>query len=211
MKRLVTAAVRAEQWCPPRLLCEASGDAGRDDAWQVVEQWVRSYLCRPHPELGRGGAVCPFTVRAVRRRTLYGVVWPHLVDEVGDMTAIMGRYALWFDRFGEDADAERALLVAFPALPPSRHVPLIEGTQRALKTSLAWRGLMIGEFHDGPPPTPGVRNPAFRPLRSPVPLLALRRMVRPDHLFLAQAPEHRAAYQARFPHQAPTGAAGGRP
>ncbi|MDI3403254.1 DUF6875 domain-containing protein [Streptomyces cavernicola] len=190
--------MKVEQWCAPRLLSEHQGDAWGDGVWQALEQWVREYLCHSHPDLGRDGPVCPYTVRALEREALYGVVWPYPVSEVGELTRIMRGYVHWFDR-SCGADADHALLAAFPTVPRSRQAELIEGTQRQLKTSVAQQGLMIGEFHDGPPSAPGVRNPAFRPLRSPVPLLAVRHMVRSDHVFLDRTPEHRAAYRAHFP------------
>jgi hypothetical protein len=55
---------------------------------------------------------------------------------------------------------------------------------------------MIGEFHCLNL-TPGLHNKDFFPLRSPVPLLALRAMVESDLLFLAQpgdAPARQAQY-----------------
>jgi hypothetical protein len=42
---------------------------------------------------------------------------------------------------------------------------------------------MLGEFHPFSP-TPGLRNSHFRPLRSPVPLLAIRHIVESDVDFL---------------------------
>jgi hypothetical protein len=57
---------------------------------------------------------------------------------------------------------------------------------------------MIGEFHPGPPPAPGLWNADFRPMRSPLPLLAVRHMVAADTPFLRGDPEHLAAYRRRF-------------
>ena len=42
---------------------------------------------------------------------------------------------------------------------------------------------MLGEFHNRTE-TPGLHNPQFRPLRSPIPLLAIRFMVESDLPFL---------------------------
>ncbi|MFJ3584661.1 DUF6875 domain-containing protein [Streptomyces sp. NPDC090127] len=198
----MTSSVKADRWCAPRPLGGCPGAAAVDGSWRVLEEWVRDYLCRPHPDLGRRGPVCPYTRRAMEQGALYGVLWPHPVGGPQDMTMVMQPYVQWFERrCGEASD--HALLVGFPALPAREWAPVIEGAQRLLKPSLVRQGLMIGEFHDGPPSAPGVRNPAFRPLSSPLPLLALRRMVRSDGVFLADDPEHRAAYRARFPHALP--------
>jgi hypothetical protein len=57
-------------------------------------------------------------------------------------------------------------------------------------------GLMLGEFHANNE-SPGLRNPDFRPLRSPIPMLAIRHMVDSDLPFLIRetyAPEERSAF-----------------
>ena len=73
-----------------------------------------------------------------------------------------------------------------------------------LKREDVRKGLMIGEFHDGPPPKPGLWNPDFRPLRSPVPLLAIRHMVPTDFPFLRDDDTTVAAYLQRFGDRVPT-------
>jgi hypothetical protein len=73
----------------------------------------------------------------------------------------------------------------------------IDNLQRSLKDRFVREGLMIGQFH----PTcdePGVWNQSFRPLRSPIPLLAIRTMVVYDMPFLLGSQAHLGAYLARF-------------
>ena len=58
------------------------------------------------------------------------------------------------------------------------------------------RGMMLGEFHSMND-SPGLRNPEFRPLRSPVPMLAIRLMVESDLPFMTRDQytyEERAAF-----------------
>ena len=31
------------------------------NAWETFKSWVLTFLSKPHPDLGRKGAVCPFT------------------------------------------------------------------------------------------------------------------------------------------------------
>ncbi|GAB2966772.1 DUF6875 domain-containing protein [Saccharothrix stipae] len=164
----------------------------------VPVEWVRDYLCRPHPQLGRPGPVCPYVPAAVAARSLWTVVVTRRPDHVDDLVATMGWYRDWFTATTDPGDVRQALLVVFPGLRPDR-VGLIEQAQRRCKTAFVRAGLMIGEFHGGPPAAGGVRNPAFRPLRSPVPLLAVRRMVASDLPFLSTDPRHVAAYRAAFP------------
>jgi len=73
---------------------------------------------------------------------------------------------------------------------------LIDDAQNELKASFVDVGLMLGEFHSENE-SPGLRNPEFRPLRSPVPMLAIRHMVESDLPFLRRsidAPSVRASY-----------------
>ncbi|XVS62117.1 DUF6875 domain-containing protein [Actinosynnema sp. CA-299493] len=160
-----------------------------------LDRWAREYLCQSHLQLGRSGPVCPYVPRALEAGTLWAAVIAHRVREVDDVVGVMGHYRDWFTARTDPSEIHHALLVVFTALDPHE----VERAQRRAKTSFARAGLMIGEFHDGPPAAGGIRNPAFRPLRSPLPLLAVRRMVTTDLPFLTDAPEHLTAYHSRFP------------
>ncbi|MEV6581268.1 DUF6875 domain-containing protein [Streptomyces sp. NPDC051582] len=195
------SSVRSDPGRTPRPLGGSPGAATCAETWRALHEWVLQYLCRPHPQLGRPGAVCPYTRRALETGRLHVLVWPWPVPDTQALTEIMNKWADWFERVCGDDDGQ-ALLVAFPALPRPSARRLIEGAQLLLKTPLAQRGLMVGEFHDGPPPAHGVRNPGFRPFHSPVPLLALRRMIRPDLVFLRDDRAQHAAYRTRFPDSA---------
>ena len=109
----------------------------------------------------------------------------------------MRTYRRWFEQAW--LSGHHALMVLFPAVGPHDVPWVIDAPQRHLKTEFVERGLMVGEFHAGPPMAAGLHNPRFRPLRSPVPLLAIRAMVPTDLPFLLGDPRHRAAYEARFP------------
>jgi hypothetical protein len=85
-------------------------------------------------------------------------------------------------REGETA-LYKAILIIFPYIPRDSAPALIDGIQKSLKPSFVESGLMIGEFHDLND-TPGLHNPELRPLRSPLPMLAIRFMVENDLLFL---------------------------
>ena len=40
-------------------------------AVRQVVAWIRDYLCKPHPELGRDGPVCPFVPASISKRLLF--------------------------------------------------------------------------------------------------------------------------------------------
>lgn len=170
----------------------------------AVDRWARDYLCRAHPRLGRSGPVCPYVPRALAARTLSVAVIAERPADTDEVVDLMNRYCDWFLDQPDAADVHRALLVLFPALRPHEVAWAVDEAQRVSKSAFVRAGLMIGQFHDRPPAAGGIRNPAFRPLRSPVPLLAVRHMVASDLPFLADDPEHLAAYHTYFPHGART-------
>ena len=73
-----------------------------------VFHWAREYLCRPHPELGRKGPVCPFAQGSLDRGTFFlavhrGPVVPGALDDVlfpqnpvADAPRIINRYRTLF-------------------------------------------------------------------------------------------------------------------
>lgn len=169
----------------------------RDRTGQSLASWARDYLCAPHPDLGRPGPVCPYMPQALRRRSVHVTVATGPEATRAGLVAAMRRYRHWMA--AKPFDESRALLVALPELVESDFEPIVEAAQRELKSEFVAQGLMIGEFHPGPPAAAGIRNAEFRPLVSPVPLLAVRRMVATDWPFLAGDAAHRAAYRTRFP------------
>jgi prolyl-tRNA editing enzyme YbaK/EbsC (Cys-tRNA(Pro) deacylase) len=118
-----------------------------------------------------------------------------------EVEAQVTRYRDWFlelePRNGPDA-IYKVILVLFPDLPGHRVPSLIDATQARLRPGYVERGLMIGEFHDGPPEKAGLWNSDFRPLASPVPMLVIRHMVPTDFAFLCDDQQLLAQYLARF-------------
>ncbi|NUT98793.1 MAG: EF-hand domain-containing protein [Saccharothrix sp.] len=174
---------------------DIDGD-GDGEVVDVVAGWVRDYLCRSHPRLGRPGPVCPYVPAAVAAGTLWTAV---VTDHVEDVVGLLEHYRTWFRARTAPDEVHHALLVVLPRIGAAE----VERAQRRCKTGFVRDGLMVGEFHGGPPPAGGVRNPYFRPLWSPVPVLAVRRMVASDLPFLTDDPDHLAAHRALFGPGAP--------
>jgi len=126
--------------------------------------------------------------------------------EPAELVRTVTRYRDWFGRL-EPVSGHRAqlktILILFPDVATADAPGLVDHTQQLLKTEFVRAGLMVGEFHPGPPQAPGLWNEDFRPLRSPVPLLAIRHMVPSDLPFLTADAGHLAAYLARFSGEIP--------
>ena len=153
-----------------------------------IREWATTYLAAAHPDLGREGAVCPFTAASIKKE----IFWVGCVDR-SDLTAediekTVAGMVTGFRRLppAEGPDALlKTILVLFPTVTD---YSLIDEAQRRLKEKSVAMGLMIGQFYPGCA-APGIRNPDFRPLQSPLALLAIRHMVSSDFPFLATKAE----------------------
>lgn len=147
--------------------------------------WIRDYLARPHPLLGRTGVVCPFVPRALSLNQLYlSVVWPTEVTEEY-LEEVLIKYRAEFlnltSRSQEDASF-KAIIIILPGVTAQ----FIESIQSRMKVRFVDVGLMLGEFHEDNY-SPGLHNAEFRPLRSPMPMLAIRHVVESDLVFLMRS------------------------
>lgn len=173
--------------------------ADRSDTLKVVVEWARDFLNRTHPDLGRKGPVCPYT-RHSMEGGLFHVACPGDCGNGADIEAAIAGYRDWFTEIAEDLPPDDrlylTLLVALPAFDATDPAPL-DALQLRLKNRFVTSGLMIGQFHPACAQA-GIWNPAFRPLRAPLPLLAIRHMVPFDLPFLTDTRSHFAAYLTRF-------------
>lgn len=168
------------------------------DVLTTVLDWVENFLARPHSDLGREGKVCPFVPESLARNTLQFFV-VRLAEKNPDDTSIIEKHVQHFrdyflsqERMEGKADIFRSLLMIFPDVTAEEAPVLIDSVQKKLKPSFVKEGLMLGEFH-ALNNAPGLRNPNFHPLRSPIPLLAIRHMVESDIDFLNRLIDHPSA------------------
>lgn len=174
---------------------------------QKVVSWALEYLTHPHPELGRQGPVCPYTLPALRKASFYLTV-----RRGSDMTREeihddLMTYRDWFLRIEPRSGNNvifKTILILYPDLPPESVPELIDETQESLKGEYVKEGLMIGEFHPGPPRKAGLWNPDFLPLHSPIPMLVIRHMVPTDFGFLRHDKRFVVSFLKRFRDQIPT-------
>lgn len=173
-----------------------------------IMEWVKSFLARHHPDLGRSGLVCPFVPYALKSNTMRLTVIRAKNLEQKQIEDIVINYHDIFLEI-EPQDKELALykvfLLVFAGIDTEDTVKLIDGVQQKLKPFFVESGLMLGEFHKQNE-SPGLHNPNFRPLRSPIPMLAIRFMVESDLPFLDSANDphlrikYLEAYLRRFSH-----------
>jgi|GEM_PF-924582 len=173
---------------------------------RAIVDWARSYLAQPHPDLGRSGPVCPFVRPAMSRGTMFLTVWPGARLDADEVESVVRSYRDWFLELepaqGKEAQY-KSINILFPDIPARDVERLIDGTQERLKPVYVRDGIMIGEFHPGPPKKAGLWNEEFRPLRSPIPLLSIRYMVATDFAFLRDRREFMEAYLSAFADRLP--------
>jgi len=182
-------------------VCRRLGFLPRDEDLEVLGTmlcYVREFLAKTHPDVGRGGPVCPFIPKALKLDCLY-------------LQVSRGRTRHEVRRAVEDAKAAfgglkpntgnmrffRAVVLVFPEVPIKNANSIIDGTQQELKDRFVQDGLMLGEFHLLNN-APGLRNANFFPLRAPYPCLAMRHMVPSDLPFLKDKKEWTQAYLGQF-------------
>jgi hypothetical protein len=165
--------------------------------FETVKNWAENWLSRCHPDLGRSGAVCPYSGSAIKKN-LFRVAFVRGNDLDHDgMVALLGELAAAFPLLtpGDGPDSMyKAVALVFPDVTDFRQ---IDAVQEECKSAFVERGLMVGQFYPGHR-HPGLRNPDFRPLDAPFPMLAVRHMVATDFPFLCDDERWLAAYLARF-------------
>ena len=182
-----------------RLLDEAALPEAHADL-RLLAEWVRHYLMRPHPDLGRAGHVCPFTAKSARLALLRIGISPlgpadrqRILQTMQD--AMQAFHALPCTRATK---IFRTVIVGFPNCRGEEGIAALHDVQDAMRHhSVVW-GKMIGLFEPDSPAT-GLINPDFRPLRSPVPLLAIRMLVEQDAPFVVRSPLLVPIYLFKFP------------
>jgi hypothetical protein len=166
-----------------------------------IVDWCENFLGKPSGLVGRTGNVCPFVPEAMMRGSLkFAVVELRsrgiaAVPEIEEMVMACRTHFLAAEKAAGKQDIFYSMVIIFPAVSKEEAQTVIDPSQRRLKPTFVKEGLMLGEFHPFSP-TPGLRNASFRPLRSPVPLLAIRHMVESDIDFL-MAPNDPAEHRVK--------------
>ena len=161
--------------------------AERDlDALRAVADWIKTFVARPHKDLGRAGAVCPFVPGALEHNTLW--LAPEQIADRGvpDLVDLMNGYkSLFLDTQPIDGDdaISKVIVVVFTDLSADRAQGLFDGVMEHL--AVPWYvedGIEFGPFYEGNAGT-AIYNSSFRPFQSPVPFLFVRSGVVSDWKF----------------------------
>jgi hypothetical protein len=172
-----------------------------------ISAWIENFLGNHHPDLGRAGSVCPYVPNSLKSNSIkLAVIRANNLDET-QLEAVLKKYR---DIFLETASKAKdpinhAFVLIFPDMDLAGAADLINNLQKKLQPLFVGSGLMLGELHKLKD-TPGLHNPNFHPLRSPIPLLAIRFMVEADLIFLQSPNPHShakylEAYLDRLAHQ----------
>lgn len=167
----------------------------------LIKNWVFDYLMRPNAEIGRSGPVCPFVPKAVQENSIYMTIINADAFQKIEFYKKILNYLEWFILL-EPASSHKSIfrsIIMVIDIPNINLEETIEHTIEDLKLHFIEKKLMLGEFHSGPPKNGGIRNPHFKPLKSPIPLLVMREMVETDIEFLKTNPIHMAHYKHFFP------------
>jgi hypothetical protein len=156
------------------------------DALQAVADWIKTFVARPHKDLGRAGPVCPFVPESLERETLW-LAPEHIADRSAPdvVELIEGYQRLFLDAEptgGNDA-IYKSFVVVFTDLPAARAKEFLDDVLQQLAVpSYADDGFVMGGFYEGSEGT-AIYNSGFRPFTSPVPFLLVRQAVVGDWKF----------------------------
>lgn len=185
----------------PRLtMAEARAGLWADDAaMRTLVGWTETYLMRGHPDLGRAGAVCPFTKQAAKLDTVRVAVSHATEDDEDETFALIRRTFAELEAVPCRPGMEhfRTIIIGFPDCASDAGRAMLARVQQRHKFYALSRFRMIGYMY-ADNPAPGLWNPDFRPLRAPMPVLAIRHLVEQDAPFALRHPLLLVPYLIKF-------------
>ena len=155
-------------------------------ALRTVTDWIKSFVAKPHKDLGRDGPLCPFVPEGLQRKTLW-LASEHIADRsVPEVVQLMSGYKTQLLQTqpldGEGTDY-KVIVVVFTDLPADRAQGVFGDVLEQLAVpSYAEDGILFGPFYQGNQGT-AIYNSGFRPFQSPVPFLFVRHGVISDWKF----------------------------
>jgi hypothetical protein len=156
------------------------------EALQAVADWIKTFVVKPHKDLGRAGTVCPFVPGSLERKTLW-LAPERIADwDVPEVVELMRGYKkLLLDIRPTDGDdlVYNVIVVVFSDLPADRAQSVFDDVLRDLAVrSYVEDGILFGPYYEGNEGT-ALYNSSFRPFQSPVSFLFVRHGVTGDWKF----------------------------
>jgi hypothetical protein len=152
----------------------------------AVADWIKTFVARPHKDLGRAGPVCPFVPVASERKALWLAPQRIADRSMIDVVHVVNGYKkLLLDVQPIDRDDVnyKSIVVVFTDLPADRAKALFDDVlQRLGVQSYVEDGLVLGGFYESNDAS-AIYNPSFRPFTPPVPFLLVRHAVISDWKF----------------------------
>jgi hypothetical protein len=156
------------------------------EALQAIADWIKSFVVKPHKDLGRAGTVCPFVPGSLERKTLW-LAPERIADrDVPEVVELMSGYKrlLLDTRPPEGGDViDNVIVVVFTDLSAERARGVFDDVLARLAVpSYEDDGILFGPYYEGNEGT-AIYNSSFRPFDSPVPFLFVRHGVTDDWKF----------------------------
>ena len=156
------------------------------DALRAVADWIKTFVARPHKDLGRAGPVCPFVPGAWERKTLWLAPEKIADRSVQDVVQLINEYKKVFLHAqpidGDDVNY-KSIVVVFTDLSADRAKDFFDDVLQHLGVpSYVEDGLVLGGFYASNEGS-AIYNPSFRPFTAPVPFLLVRHAVISDWKF----------------------------
>ena len=112
------------------------------NALQAVANWTKTFVARPHKDLGRAGPVCPFVPPALERKTLW-LAPERIADRsVPEIVQLMKGYKkLFLNAQPIDGDGAnyKSIVVVFTDLPADRAKGLFDDVLSNLQFHPMWK------------------------------------------------------------------------
>ncbi|WP_416069646.1 DUF6875 domain-containing protein [Streptomyces sp. AK02-01A] len=188
--------------------------AGRPAAARVSEAnplpepartWVYDFVAAPHRQLLRPGALCPALPLVLELRQLYWGPIDYAGMESSARVPVHGLASLLREALGgavriltASGDEYRtAVLWLIESVPRYAYRAVIEPAFLAIRAESVEAGIMVGCFHPYRQRRSRVQ-PDLMTMRSPVPMIAMRRLMRSDLHSIKDEPRSLEAFHRYF-------------
>ena len=155
-------------------------------ALHAVADWIKTFVVKPHKDLGRAGPVCPFVPVSLERKTLWLAPVQIADRDVPHIVELINSYKSLFQDAeptdGDDANYKVIVVVVTDLSADRAHGVFDAVLQQVAVPSYVENGIVFGPFYEGHEGT-AIYNASFRPFQSPVPFLFVRQGVISDWKF----------------------------